>query len=190
MLKVEEHLKKEQQAKKDKEEADRQMIMLKLADKETSQRESQQQFQSSDWNWSKPDISSVRKADLDKLPTPVPQLQKGVSMRYVYPELPNYVEKQSEVVSGSASGSRTSSNTSYQKCQSNEDVVNKKIEKMGALYSKLLPPSGSNKNLGYSDLVSDLMHCDESEQKSKRIQAMADYELTESEEESPPPEII
>ena len=114
MQKVEEHLKREQQAKKDKEEADRQMVMLRLADKETSaQKQLKQVSQGSSWQLqSKPDTSSVRKADLDKLPTPVPQLQIGVSMKYVYPEFPGFV---AEALDSSAS-SGTDSHSSLQKC--------------------------------------------------------------------------
>lgn len=64
--------------------------------------------------------------------------------------------------------------------------MNKKIEKMGALYSKLLPADRSRKNPGYADLVSNLISDESSpvqKQARKSIPPMADYVLTEDEDE-------
>jgi hypothetical protein len=61
------------------------------------------------------DTLGVRKQDLAKLPTPVPHMQSGVSIKYVYPELPQYIDAQQV--------SPSSSDRSMDKCVSTAEVV-------------------------------------------------------------------
>lgn len=106
------------------------------------------------------DTIGVRKQDLLKLPTPVPA--EGVSIKYLYPDLPQFID---------SSQLSSSSDRSIDKCVSTSEVIQKKIDKLGSSYSKLLPNSKSLPCNTYQDLYSDLLDLN--------LPPIADYALSE-----------
>lgn len=105
----------------------------------------------------------MRKQDLAKLPTPVPLLQSGVSIKYSYPEFPQYIDAQQV--------SPSSSDQSMDKCVSTAEVVQKQKDKLGRGYSSIIPNSKSLPCHTYQDLYSDLL--------GHKLPPIADYALSD-----------
>ena len=104
LQKVEESVEQAEQAKKEREEAERQRMLYIMADKQSSPPPSST-TKHPPWTSlvgrNKPpvkqvvrrvDTDSVRQKDLEGhlKATPIPSLKDGVSVKYVYPELPEY----------------------------------------------------------------------------------------------------
>lgn len=151
----------------------------------------------------KVELEKVRVEDLSKkMATKVPVPAQGVTFKYHYPEMPNYrnskielKDNESMFESSSDGGSEASDSVMW----SNEDFINKKRRKMGALYSNIF---SNNANVGknkqekpaYHNLVDELLSLqasshnssvdDDRLSKGSRLPACADYALSDEDSQA------
>ncbi len=141
-----------------------------------------------------------------KIP-PIPPMQEGVKIKISYPEMPDFKEEKPEpqplrdnesVVMDQKNNAKVSSQSSSSSepsdlgVFSNQEYINKKSNKMGALISHRSSDEDS-----YQDLLDDLLQLPEpvkkkkratttfrkqvdEQKRKKRVDAMADYELSDS----------